>query len=494
MTGSQPRDRRILLSYSRALFDPTLPPERHELWGASANVISRTLYEILGRHGEVTYADATAPEEVAGQRFDLFLGIQRNFGKFLDACEIDRSILIAVNMHPEEHNRLLLDFVVREGLPTAAIHPLDLHDVEARTRDIAAADAILVFGNVGTLNSYVRNGVPVEKIKVAYFGSDLWSGERSLERRGAPGETHILYCASEIGLRKGFDIVDGGMTESDLGELGAHLHIAGSASYPHYRAKLEQLEQRLGDRVTNHGWLDSSGPKYRNLLESVDYILFPSLEEGQVGTVLDAMARGVIPLISQNCGNDFAPLGFCELAVSSERNRDLLRRACELSAAERDRLREWTYEYYDEFHGGFERKLDRAVGDLIAGEPRPQVSVVLPVHNKERILEDLLKPLDRALRSYGAVDLCLILDGCTDDSEGIARRFFEGRDDYPVTILTTPDIFEVKTNNLGLKRATGRYAMIVQDDNFIYEPGCILEAVTLMEQSSRAAIVGGLAG
>jgi GT2 family glycosyltransferase len=494
MTGRESGEMRILLSYSRALFDPSLPPERHRLWGSSANVISRMLYEILGRHGEVTFADVTAPEEVSGQRFDLFVGIQRNFGKFLESCEIDRSILIAVNMHPEEHNRLLLDFVVREGLPTAAMHPLDLHDAEDRARDIEAADWILMFGNIGTLNSYVRHGVPAEKIKLAYSGSDLWSGRPSVEQRGAPGETHFLYCASEIGLRKGFDIVESVMTEADLDRLGAHLHIAGSASYPHYRAKLEQLEERLGDRVTDHGWLNPSGPEYRELLERVDYMFFPSLEEGQVGTVLDAMSCGVIPLISENCGVDFAPLGFCELAISSERNRDLVRRACELSAAERGRLRAWTYEYYDEFHSGFERQADSAVGDLIEGTPRPRVSVVLPVHNKERILEDLLKPLDRALLSYGAVDLCVILDGCTDDSEGVVSRFFEGRDEYPVTILTTPNIFEVRTNNLGLKRATGPYAMVVQDDNFIYEPDCILEAVILMENSSRAAIVGGLAG
>ena len=88
----------------------------------------------------------------------------------------------------------------------------------------------------------------------------------------------------------------------------------------------------------------------------------------------------------------------------------------------------------------------------------------------------------------------MILDGCSDDSEAIARRFFEGRDDYPVEILTTPDIFEVRTNNLGMRRAKGRYAVIVQDDNFIYQRDCILEAVSFLEKSRRAAILGGLAG
>jgi glycosyltransferase involved in cell wall biosynthesis/GT2 family glycosyltransferase len=485
---------RFLLSYSSAHFDPSLPPEQQEQWGSSANVISRTLHDVLARRGEVTFIDAAAPSEVSGRQFDFFVGIPRNFGKFLEVCNIDRSVLVGVNMHPQEHNDLLLDFMVRERLPTTALHPLDLHDVEGRSRDIGAADWILLFGNVATLNSYVRHGVPIEKVKLVNYGSDLSGEDRPSQVTEGRTETSFLYCASEIGLRKGFDIVEGAMAEADLERLGARLHIAGAASYPHYRQRLEELEARLGSHVTNHGWLPANGSEYRELLTSVDYLFFPSLEEGQAGTVLDAMACGVIPLISANCGVDFAPLGFCELESSSAENLKLLGRACDLSAAERGRLREQTLEYYEEFHASFERQLDVAVEDLLEESPRPQVSVVLPVYEKEPTLEDLLKPLDRALVAYGNVDLCVILDGCSDDSEGVVRRFFDGRDDYPVDILTTPNIFEVRSNNLGLKRAEGRYAMIVQDDNFIYEPECILEAVTLMEKSHRAAIVGGLAG
>ena len=484
---------RILLSYSSDLFDPRLPLAEQKHRGSSAHIISRTLHDCLARRGEVTFIDAASPEEVEGERFDLFVGILRNFSRIQELCEVERSILVAVNMHPAEHNRLLLDFVVREGLPTTAMHSLDLHDVEARSRDIDAADLILLFGNVRTLNSYAENGVPIEKIKLVNGGSDL-PLERAPARATESEETQLVYCASEIGLRKGFDVLESAVADAGLDRLGAHLHIVGTASYDHYRKRVEELAERLGPRVTDHGWLPASSAEYRELLENADYLLFPSLEEGQAGTILDAMACGVIPLISENCGVDFAPLGFCELATASGRNVELLREACGLPADERQRLREKTLEYFDEFHGDFEWKIDVAVGDLLDDAPRPHVSVVLPVYNKEGVLAELLRLLDRALISYGAVDLCVILDGCTDHSERVARRFFRDRGDYPVEILTTPNIFEVRNNNLGLQRATGRYAMIVQDDNFIYDPDCILEAVTFMEKSSRAAIVGGLAG
>ncbi len=484
---------RILLSHSTVHFDPALPRRDHLYWGSSANIIARTLHETLSRRGEVTYVDAAAPEQLEGQDFDLFVGIARNFGRFLDLCTVDRSILVAVNMHPAEHNRLLLDFVVREGLPAPAIHPVDILDVEQRARDLAAADGILLFGNVETLNSYTRHEVEGEKISLANYGSDLRAASDAGPTR-SPFETHFLYCASEIGLRKGFDILAATFGGLDLEALAAHLHVVGTASYPHYQARLAELEELLGPRLTNHGWLVSDSREYRELLDRCDYLLFPSIEEGQAGTVLDATARGVIPLVSRNSGVDFAPLGFLALGTESERNAELVHEACARPQEERERLRRKTLEYYDEFHGGFERRLELKLDDLLDGSPRPLVSVVLPIHDKASILSNLLRPLDRTLISYGNVDLCVILDGCSDDSEAIVRQFFDGRDDYPVTVLTTPDVFEVKTNNIGLRRATGRYAMVVQDDNFIYDRNSILEAVTFMEKSSRAVIVGGLAG
>lgn len=485
---------RFLLSYSSQLFDPALPPERQSHWGSSANIISRTLYGLLRRRGEVTFVDAASPEEVAGRDFDVLVGIVRNFGRILDLCNIRRSILVAVNWHPAEHNALLLDFVVRHKLPSAALHEIDILDVDELAGAIDSADSILCFGNVATFNSYIQHGVPKEKIRLVNYGSDLVVERTLAESVREQGATQLLYSASEVGLRKGFDIVESAIAGADLESLDAHLHVVGEATYPHYQAKLKELEARFSSSVTNHGWLLAASDEYRNLLSEMDFVFFPSLEEGQAGTVVDALSFGAIPLISRHCGIDFAPLGFCELEIRSEHNADLLRRACGLSAVERAPLRAKALEYYDEFHAGFEEKLDLALADLLAGSPRPRVSAVLPVHNKEHTLAELLGLLDRALVSYGNVDLCVILDGCSDRSEEIAREFFAGRDDYPVDVLTTPDIFEVRTNNLGLKRAGGLYAIVIQDDNFIYDENCILEAVMFIQKSRRAAIVGGLAG
>ena len=138
---------------------------------------------------------------------------------FSKAAQVDRSIMVAVNMHPAEHNQLLLDFVVREKLPDVGPSPLDILDVEERARDLAAADAILLFGNLDTQNSYARHEVDSKKITLANYGSDL-RAQPAAGQLGSASETHFLYCASEIGLRKGFDFVAAAFEQIDMETQG----------------------------------------------------------------------------------------------------------------------------------------------------------------------------------------------------------------------------------------------------------------------------------
>ena len=206
--------------------------EDHANWGTSANIISRTLHAALAKRGEVTFIDAAEPPALHGRHFDAFLGIQRNFGAILESCSVDLSILVAVNMHPAEHNRILLDFTVDEHLPSRAMHALDLHDAASQARDIARADEILLFGNVRTLNSYTHNGVPSEKIRLVNYGTDVRTRRSAPKAGSTPPGTQLLYSASEIGLRKGFDVVATLMEEVQPARFGAHLTSSGP---PHIR-------------------------------------------------------------------------------------------------------------------------------------------------------------------------------------------------------------------------------------------------------------------
>lgn len=94
-------------------------------------------------------------------------------------------------------------------------------------------------------------------------------------------------------------------------------------------------------------------------------------------------------------------------------------------------------------------------------------SINVTIHNKAQLLPLFLSRL--AANTVGEVEYVFVLDGCTDDSEPIVRAF-AGR--HPaVTILTAPNVFETKANNIAAKASKGDYIIIVQDDVIINEYG-----------------------
>lgn len=483
---------RVLLSYSRRHFDPALAPTEQPFWGTSANIIARTLYGLLSEIGEVTYIDPSELEAVRGGSYDVLVGIARGFAEVATASGARRRILVAVNVHPAERNRRLLEFVEREGLQAACIAPDGLVDVAAAQAAIATSTNILCFGNVATFNTYVRAGVPPSKLRVLNYAT---APTASRDVRVRPdGPVRFVHVASEVGLRKGFDVVVDVFGAPELEGVDFELHIVGAPQGARYERQLAACVAAGRGRVHDHGWLDASSPEYAAVLDRADFLYFPSLEEGQAGTALDVIARGAVPIVSAQTGIDFAPLGFCETAIGVAANVDLVKRACALSGAELHRLREQTLAYHEELHAGWAEPLADALRDAVAGPGWPRMSVIVPLFNKERTARRLLDLLDRAMSQYPDCELHIILDGCTDTTRERVEQFLATPRSYPVRVDETPDIFEIKTNNIGLRAATGRYGVIVQDDNFIYDETFLFEAATFLEKDRTAVVLGGLAG
>ena len=479
---------KILLSYSKDHFDPTLPLEKHKTWGGSANILAREFYNFLSKIGDVTYSDGYDYQDHAGKSYDLFIGIERNFHKLVAVCNIGTSILIAVNMHPKERNDILNSFVEDELKDREAIAAGDLVEIDDIWDSIDMADYIFCFGNNLVYNSYIKHGVPYQKIKT--FNYRLPEAPPSPTK---PRETkRILYCASGIGLRKGFDIVKS-LFES-LGSHEFHLDIIGQPTNEHYNNKIKSFVKKHSRKVSYHGFVPAKSKKYQKLYQSNDFLVFPSLEEGQAGTVIEGMHYGLIPLITPEAGTEFAPLGYLEPALNSRHNKEIIANALMLSDEQVAGLKSKTQEFYKEMHFNVADNVLEAVTSCLNGHLYPKISIILPIYNKESSIGELVRLMDVAARTYGNVDVHIIFDGCSDDSESIVREFFKEKDTYEVKFYTTSNIFEVKTNNLGLQNSDGKYAIILQDDNYIYDSYCFFEAVQFLDKDPHAVILGGLAG
>lgn len=480
----------ILLVYSKVHFDPDLPQEKQKRWGSSASILARTLYHILGQKGKLTYIHFDKHATVKGKHFDLVVAISNGIADLFKYVSFDKFVFFSVNMSMCERNQILTDFICDHDLNRKELLKKGDFVDEQAMEYVRRADFILGVGNNAVLNSYLKYGIDGAKIKMLNYGilDTSLSISPSLDSR-----KRFVYVASDIGLRKGFDLVYDLFLGLKKGDYA--LTIIGSAFSPYYQAKLDVLQTILGDRCQYYGWIESNSAEYDAILKAQDFLVFPSLEEGQAGTVLDCMVRGVIPMLTPASGFDFSPLGFLDTALDSSQNKGILQRAMKLSSESVNQLKEKTLEYYKEMHASFEHSFEDAIDAIITQQSLcPKISITLPIFNKEKTIIPLLECLDRACTAYKNVELHIFFDGCVDQSEALVREFFETHPGYEVSFESTPDIFEVKTNNLGLKKSTGKYAVILQDDIFIYDDQIFFEAVGFLEKNSRCAILGGLAG
>ncbi len=94
-------------------------------------------------------------------------------------------------------------------------------------------------------------------------------------------------------------------------------------------------------------------------------------------------------------------------------------------------------------------------------------SLILTVHNKEQLLENVLNSIKK--HTVGNYELIVVLDGCSDGSESILDNFIDQNKNLEIKKIYTPDVFETKANNAGLKETTGDKVIIIQDDMIINE-------------------------
>ena len=113
----------------------------------------------------------------------------------------------------------------------------------------------------------------------------------------------------------------------------------------------------------------------------------------------------------------------------------------------------------------------------------PLVSVLVPIYNVQRYLEQCLESLcGQTLRQ---LEIICINDGSTDNSPQIIRRF--AQQDQRFVVIDKPNAGYGHTMNCGLKAAKGEYIGIVESDDYI-APN-MFETLYNAAQKSQAQIV-----
>jgi glycosyltransferase involved in cell wall biosynthesis len=94
-------------------------------------------------------------------------------------------------------------------------------------------------------------------------------------------------------------------------------------------------------------------------------------------------------------------------------------------------------------------------------------SIILTIHNQEKIISKVIKSIIKLTAQ--PYELIVVFDGCNDKSEKKSLKILEKQKKLNYKTLYTPDVFETKANNVGIKSAEGEKIVIVQDDMIIKE-------------------------
>jgi len=293
----------VLVIYSKRHYDPhraSKEGERHY----SASNLARNIFMIAeeiaaSRGGKAYYVDQSEPYQYFG-KLDIVIGTaSKSFLSYAQKHKEARTFLFLVNSHPLWRLKTLIKESLSLKKTFAFSEYMSPHLFPRLER---AANEIILIGNEFVRTTFVEYGIKKERIHLINSGVNTEILVPKPELR-PPDTFRVLYTASDLGIRKGLFRVLNVWDIIEKKGIDAELVIAGGAL---------KFKRDVDDFVTKHarasyrGWIDSHTEEYRQLLQSSHCIINPSLEEGQVGCVLEAMSCGAVPVITRNCGVDIS--------------------------------------------------------------------------------------------------------------------------------------------------------------------------------------------
>lgn len=100
----------------------------------------------------------------------------------------------------------------------------------------------------------------------------------------------------------------------------------------------------------------------------------------------------------------------------------------------------------------------------------PKISIIVPVYNVEKYLEQCIKSIiEQTLKE---IEIILINDGSTDKSIEICNEY--AKFDKRITVIDKKNTGVSDTRNVGIDIATGEYIMFVDSDDWLEKQACEL--------------------
>lgn len=94
---------------------------------------------------------------------------------------------------------------------------------------------------------------------------------------------------------------------------------------------------------------------------------------------------------------------------------------------------------------------------------RPLVSVIIPVYNVEKYLEECVRSLLQ--QEYNNIEIIIVDDGSTDGSSKLADKL--SREDSRIRVIHNSNLGVSHTRNVGIELSKGEYVCFVDADDYV---------------------------
>ena len=287
---------KIILSYSNYHFNSV-----SKQWIDGAGFLSFNLYESLCEvfdQDEVIFTDHKESRKFRGiTDIKLLIGISSNLNDFAKITKPEKTVLWAVNKSVQD--RLAIRKKAKgHNLPTRSLTQGD--GIYGNVREIQHADLVLGIGGWSNYQSFLRSGMnsnSVYMIGASSMGND--------EFHDYSGGVNILFFCGSLSFRKGAHLIPPILNL--LKSTGTtKLIVVGRPSAKYWQEQMDSLKLQFPlhlEYISER--LDFNSKAWRSIIESCQFAIFPSFEEGIAGTSIDVIAAGLPLLISNEVGLEF---------------------------------------------------------------------------------------------------------------------------------------------------------------------------------------------
>lgn len=117
------------------------------------------------------------------------------------------------------------------------------------------------------------------------------------------------------------------------------------------------------------------------------------------------------------------------------------------------------------------------------------ISVIIPVYNCYNYIEECLKSVQEQTISKNLLEVIIVNDGSTDNSESIIKKYIKNNKNWKYYFQTNKGLSE--TRNFGVKKCTGNYVFFLDGDDIL--PSTSLEMLyNKITSTNSSFVIGGM--